>query len=124
MKIIFTLIILSVFSLTTQAAHAATFPNAGCGIKTDEVDKKNELRIGSNRESGDMQLYFTAEKEGDAIITILNKSGEIVLQQTNRLTNSNNIIPLKNATALTEGSYTLRLLSNNETYTARFLVWK
>ena len=47
------------------------------------------------------------------------------IQQTNHVTGSSeNIIPLKNATGLAEGAYTVQLISNNETYTARFMIWK
>jgi hypothetical protein len=124
MKTIFTLIILSVFSITAQPVYSASFTNNGLSIKTGHDDKKKEISIGSNRESGDLELHFTAEKEAEATITILNESGKIVLQQTNQVTNIINTIPLKNATGLAEGVYTLRLISNNKTYITRFLIWK
>jgi hypothetical protein len=124
MKIIFTLLVLSVLSLTAQRLYPASFTTHSFNSKTNNSDKKKEISIGSNRESGELQLHFTAGKEGEAIITILNEAGKIILRQTNQVTNSINIIPLKNATGLTEGSYTVHLISNKETYTTRFMIWK
>ncbi len=123
-KIIFTLTVLSLFSLTAQPVYSISFTNHSFSGKTDDGGKKKAISIGSNRASGNMQLRFTADKAGEANITILNKSGKIVLQQTNEVTNSLNTIPLTSATGLAEGSYTVRLISNNETYTTRFLIWK
>ncbi|MEP7108747.1 MAG: T9SS type A sorting domain-containing protein [Ferruginibacter sp.] len=122
-KIIFTLAILSVLGLTAQPVSGTSFANLSFSDKADEGGKKKEISIGSNRASGDMLLRFTADKSGEAIITILNESGKIVLQQTNQLRNTINTIPLKNITSLAEGSYMVRLVSNNEIYTTRLLIW-
>ena len=124
MKIIFTLIIISAFSVAARPAYSTSSTNHGVNIKINNGDKKEKITIGSNRESGDMELRFATDKKGEATITVLNESGKIMLQQANEVKNGVNTIPLKNATGLTGGSYTVCLISNKETYTTRFLVWK
>ena len=123
-KIIFTLTVLCVLSLTSQPVFSSTFTHHSLSGNADNGGKKQAISIGSNRASGNMQLRFTSGKAGEASITILNESGKIVLQQTNQVTNSINTIPLTNATELPEGNYTIRLISNNETMTTRFMIWK
>jgi hypothetical protein len=124
MKIILTLAVLSVLSLTAQEVYSTSFTDHGFTINTRSSDKKKTISIVSSRLSGDMQLRFTAEKAGEAKITILNESGKIVLRQTSQVITSINTIPLKNVKGLNEGSYTLRLISNNKAYTTSFLIWK
>jgi len=124
MKIIFTLIAFSLFNLAAKPVNSNSFTGPRFGTSPCKDDKKEEIRIESNRKSGDMQLRFTTDKEGEAIITILNEAGKIVLQQTNQVASCINIIPLINAISLAEGSYTVRIISNDETYSTRFLIWK
>lgn len=120
-KLIFTLTILSVFNVTSLPAFCISPINKSVFI---DGGKKNEIRIGSNRATGDMLLRFNAAKAGDASITILNESGKIVLQQTHQLIKHINTIPLQNAIGLSEGSYTIQLVANNKTYSAGFIIWK
>ena len=120
MKIIFTLTVFVVFSLMASPAQSSSVTNN----PADKGEKNKSITIGSNRASGDMLVRFTAEKAGTVSIEVLNESGKVVLQQTNKVTNSINAIPLKQATSLNEGHYTVRLTSNNETFTTQFLIWK
>jgi hypothetical protein len=120
-KIFFSLTVIAIFCLKGQAATCASFTNYSYNPIKD--GKKMEITIGANRASGEMQLRFTTGKPGKAAITVFNESGAIVLQQTDEVTNNINIIPLKNATRLTEGSYKVRLILNNETYITRFMIW-
>ncbi|MEO6731892.1 MAG: T9SS type A sorting domain-containing protein [Ferruginibacter sp.] len=124
MKKIFTLTALVVFGLTVQPAYSASFTKNNFSKNKDDGGKKKEISIGSDRASGAMVLHFTASKAGEASITVLNKMGKIVMQQTNQVTNRANTIALKKATALPEGRYTVQLTSNNKTLTADFLMWK
>jgi len=55
------------------------------------------------------------------LLVVLSK---VVLQQSNQVADSVNTIPLKDATTLGEGAYTVQLILNNKTYTTRFLIWK
>ena len=121
-KIILSSTVIFMLSLTTLAASN---PSITINPFIGKDDGKNkEISIGTNRATGEMQVRFTTEQVGKASITVLNASGDIVLQQTNEVTNSSNSIPLKNATQLKEGSYTVRLALNNETYHTRFMIWE
>jgi hypothetical protein len=86
--------------------------------------EKKSISIVSDRESGDLKLRFESDKDAAALIIITDGSGTTVIEQPCMLRNTVNSIPLKKATALPEGNYTVRLLLNGETYTTRFLVWK
>lgn len=119
MKIIFTLTVFVVFSLLASPAQSSSVTN-----NPDKGEKNKNITVGSNRASGDMLVRFTAVKAGTVSIEVLNESGKVVLQQTNKITISINAIPLKQATSLNEGRYTVRLTSNNETFTTQFLIWK
>ena len=91
MKIIFTLTVFVVFSLMASPAQSSSVTNN----PADKGEKNKSITIGSNRASGDMLVRFTAEKAGTVSIEVLNESGKVVLQQTNKITNSINAIPLK-----------------------------
>jgi len=121
-KIILSSTVIFMLSLTTLAAFNPPITiNPFIG---KDGGKNKEISIGTNRATGEMQVRFTTEQVGKASITVLNASGDIVLQQTNEVTISSNSIPLKNATQLKEGSYTVRLALNNETYHTRFMIWE
>lgn len=121
-KIFYSLSVIAILSLTAQPAYNAPIIEYSFNFIKD--GKKIEVTIGTNRASGEMQLRFTSDQAGKASITVVNESGEIVLEQTAEVVNNNNAIPLKNATQLTEGYYTVRLILNNETYFTRFIIWK
>ena len=123
-KLTFTLSVFCMLSLATQPVFSATTTNQRFNDRSKTGKNKNALSIGSNRATGDLQLHFTADKAGKASILVLNESGEIMLHQTDELTDCINTIPLKNATELTGGSYVVRLTLNDITYTANFLIWK
>jgi len=124
MKTTFTLVILFVLSLTTLQGYSKPHTGPGFIDKTNNSGEKKDITVGSDRKSGDIQLHVATIRAGKAVITILDASGKTRLQQTCLLTSSNNIIPLKNATRLTEGPYTVRVISNHQTYTTRFMIWK
>ena len=86
--------------------------------------KKKEIKIVSNRASGDLQLRFTADKAEKVTIKILDNAGQMVLKQTSEVKNNVNNIPLKNALDLAEGQYTVYLISSDETFSTSFLIWK
>ncbi|MEO5893024.1 MAG: T9SS type A sorting domain-containing protein [Ferruginibacter sp.] len=123
MKIIFTLAIFSVLSLSARPVFSTSLIDHCMPVKKGIADNK-KLSISSNRKSGEIQLLFTTVKIGEAAVTVLDETGKIVLQQTSQVTNSINTIPLKNATGLAEGAYSVRLISNNEIYTTSLLIWK
>src|SRR6187431_3068154 len=92
----------TVIAMLCFTARATFIPSINSDIFNEKyTDKKKEISIGTNRTTGEMLLKFTANKTGKAFITVLNESGEIVLQQTEKVINSINTIPLKKATQLT-----------------------
>ena len=112
-KIIYSLTLLSVLSLVTQPSFSNSTSKKNVICKNEHGSKKKEIKIVSNRASGDMQLRFTADKAEKVTIKIINDvSGTI------------NNIPLKNALTLAEGLYTVFLISGSETYSTSFLLWK
>ena len=120
-KLIFTLTLLCAFTFNAAFAGTHSFLNKSC---INDGGKKKELTLGSHRASVNMLLRFNAAKAGSASITILNETGKIVGEQSSPLTKSLNTVVLKNAVALPEGAYTVRLIVNNETHTASFFIFK
>ncbi len=122
-KIILTAVVIAFVSITTNAAFAnSTYIKA----KTDKAanTKEKEMSIVPDRASGETMVRFKSAKAGAASITVLDESGKIVLQQTNQLTDGTNNIPVVNSLKLSEGTYTIRLVANNQTYSSRFILWK
>jgi hypothetical protein len=120
-KIIYSLTVICVLSFITHSSFS--YPHS---IFTGSANgsKKKEIKVVSNRASGDMQLRFTTEKAEKVTIKILNDAGEMVLKQISEVKGSVNNIPLKNALDLAEGQYTVYLISGKETYSTSFLIWK
>lgn len=100
------------------------FSNSTSNLFTGKDGKSKELSIVSNRKTGDLQIRFTAQKEGEVSIKILNESGILVLEQSNHVTANVNTIPLKKAMELHEGFYSIQVLLNNEVAKTKFLIWK
>ena len=123
-KIIYSFTFLCVLSLLAQPAFSITNAIDNCISHYDNGGKKKEIKIVSNRASGDMQLRFTADKAEKVIIKILDNAGQMVLKQTSEVKNNVNNIPLKNALNLAEGQYTVYLISGEETFSTSFLIWK
>jgi hypothetical protein len=121
-KITFTLALV----LTLSAITAPTFSNSlqnEAHCKFDD-GKNKEMSIVSNRASGEAQVRFNATKNGEATITVLNEAGKVLLQQSNKLSSGVNNIGITNLLTLNEGTYTVRLTTNNQTYNSRLLLWK
>ena len=74
--------------------------------------------------TNNIKIVFNADKAADAFITVRDEEGKKVLSQTASLAIGNNNIIIDNFTSLKEGTYTIDMGSNNETYTTTFLVWK
>ena len=122
-KIIFSLAAFCVISLTAQPILNSSILNHRSAYVMD-IGKDEKIKIVSNRATGDMQLRFTATHAGKVTIKILNEAGEMVLKQTNVVSNSINNIRLKNALDLAEGMYSVHVFSMNESYTTSFIIWK
>ena len=85
---------------------------------------KKGITIMPNAETKDIKVVFKADKEAKAIIVVLDEAGKKVLNQDALLNSGNNNINIDNFHTLNEGTYTIQLISNNETYTSTFMIWK
>jgi hypothetical protein len=86
--------------------------------------KDKEMSIVSNRASGQAQVRFKSSKDAEATIIVLDDSGKILLQQNSKLSSGVNTIAITNLLTLNEGTYTVRLVANNQTYSTRLVLWK
>ncbi|MEO6229037.1 MAG: T9SS type A sorting domain-containing protein [Ferruginibacter sp.] len=122
-KIILTAIVFASVSIMTDAAFANSI---SIKANTDKVanNKEKEMSIVPDRASGEAMVRFKSAKAGTASITVLDETGKIVLQQTNQLTNGINNLPVVNSLKLNEGTYTIQLVTNNQTFSSRFILWK
>jgi len=124
-KIIFTLAMLFVFSLTTQLVFSTSLTTYHFGYTNYRDSSKDEkVQIISNGPSGEMHLRFTTAKAGRVKVKILNEAGKMMFKQTYVVTHSINFIPLKKAAILPEGTYTLHVSTDHESHTTSFLIWK
>jgi hypothetical protein len=91
----------------------------------DFDDRKNaEMSIVPDRASGEAQVRFKSTKNGEAVITVTNETGKVLLRQSSKFSAGINNIPITNLLTLDEGTYTVRLVTNNQTYSSRLLLWK
>ncbi|MEO6721738.1 MAG: T9SS type A sorting domain-containing protein [Ferruginibacter sp.] len=121
-KITFTLALFSTLSAITAPAFSTSLQNEA-PFKFDN-GKNKEMSIVSNRASGEAQVRFNSSKNGEAIITVLDEAGKVLLQQTSKLSSGVNNIGITKLLTLNEGTYTVRLTANNQTYSSRLLLWK
>ena len=91
---------------------------------SDKGDRNKDLSIMPDRASGEMKARFKAVKAGTAALEVIDEGGKVVLQQTAQLVPGMNDVPIINSLKLNEGAYTLRLVTNNQTYNSMFLIWK
>jgi hypothetical protein len=84
---------------------------------------KKGITIMPNAETKDIKVIFKADKEAKATIVVLDEAGKKVLNQDALLNSGNNNINVNNFHTLNEGTYTIQLISNNETYTSKFMIW-
>ena len=91
----------------------------------DFDDRKNaEMSIVPDRASGEAQVRFKSTKNGDAVITVTDESGKVLLRQSSKFSAGINNISITSLLTLDEGTYTVRLVTNNQTYSSRLLLWK
>ena len=77
-----------------------------------------------NAATKDIKIILVNDKATEATIEVIDENGKKVLQQSAQLTAGNNNINIDNFQSLNEGTYTIKLISNNETQTSKFLFWK
>lgn len=120
-RILFSAAIIAATFLSIQPVFSYTTLSTEHSYK-GERDK--DLSIMPDRASGEMKVRFKATKAAEARLEVIDEAGKVLLQQTAQLAPGMNDVPLVNSLKLNEGSYTLRLVTNNQTYNSRFLIWK
>ena len=85
---------------------------------------KKGLSIMPNAATQNIKIIFSTYQAADAKIEIIDENGKKVLGQSATLTAGSNSINIDNFHSLNEGTYTIQLISNNETQTSKFLYWK
>ena len=84
----------------------------------------NDLAVMPNAATKDIKIIFKSAASGNGVIEVLDENGKKVLQQTAKIEAGNNDINIDNFHSLNEGNYTIQLITNNETHSAKFLIWK
>lgn len=85
---------------------------------------KKGMSIMPNAATKDIKIILVKDKATAATIEVIDENGKKVLQQSTQLTAGNNNINVDNFHSLDEGTYTIKLIANNETQTSKFLFWK
>ncbi|MGG9960166.1 T9SS type A sorting domain-containing protein [Ferruginibacter sp. SUN106] len=86
--------------------------------------KGNEMLVSPNPSSSHAQIKVITKKAGKGDITVFDATGKLVLKQQASLLEGNNTIIINNITSLSEGYYTIRLTTNNESFSSKLLIWK
>ena len=121
-KITFYLSIAFMLCVSTLPATSNNLPTVSHYNFDNGKDK--EISIVSNRASGEAQVRFKSAKDAEAIITVSDEAGKVLLQQNSKLSGGINTIAITNLLTLHEGTYTVQLVTNNQTYSTRLLLWK
>lgn len=115
---------LFVFNLSAQISRAERIDNKPDNIKEKNGTKEKRMAIVSSRAAGQVQVRFLSEKAGEAIITVLNEAGKMMLRQKNQITEGSNTLKINNLLSLNEGFYTITLVSQKDAFSSGFLFWK
>lgn len=86
--------------------------------------KAKDFLITPNPASTNAQIRFNADKAGQAQIIIFDAAGKAVMQQQASVFAGNNSIAINNIVKLSEGMYTVKMVTNNESFSTKLIVWK
>ena len=86
--------------------------------------KVKDFVITPNPASADAQIRFYAAKSGVAKIIVYDAAGKVVQQQQANVLSGNNSIAINNITKLSEGMYTIKMITNEESFSSKLIVWK
>lgn len=122
-KFLLSIATIAIVSLTATPAFSFSSNNNYGDVAGKEKAGK-EMTIVPDRKSGEMTVRFKSSNEATATITVKDEAGKVVLQQTNQLSTGVNNLPITNSLKLAEGTYTLSLVVNSQTYSSSFLIWQ
>lgn len=134
-----------IFTIISTNAHANSFvgtqlattvysakvnsllTNISTSSATDNIHHgniKKGITIMPNATTKDVKIIFKTDKAAAAKIIVLDENGKKVLQQNTQIVEGNNNINIDNFHTLNDGTYTIQFISNSETYTSSFIIWK
>lgn len=93
------------------------------GSTAHNIAKKG-ISIMPNAATKDVKIIFKTDKAATATVIVLDQNGKNILHQEAQITEGNNNINIDNFHNLNDGTYSIQLTTNNETYTSTFIIWK
>jgi Secretion system C-terminal sorting domain len=84
--------------------------------------KVNEMTVSPNPANAEVQLKVKVDKKAVAEIIIVDAAGKIMVKQSAQLYAGSNNIEVNNLSKLSEGFYTIRLVSGKDIYTTKLII--
>ncbi|MDN3659048.1 T9SS type A sorting domain-containing protein [Ferruginibacter paludis] len=125
MKTIFTTLfaVIAIISVNAKGNFDVAIHTSSVSSYTNGIEKKG-ITIMPNASTNDVKVIFTSDKAATGKVIVLDETGKKVLQQNATIAAGKNSINIDDFHKLNEGTYTIQLISNNETYTSSFMIWK
>jgi hypothetical protein len=125
MKTILTTLIavISIISVNAQSNSDVAIQTSSVSNYTNGIEKKG-ITIMPNASTNDVKVIFTTDKASKGAVVVLDETGKKVLQQQAVIVVGKNSINIDDFHKLNEGTYTIQLISNNQTYSSSFMIWK
>jgi phage-related protein len=115
--------VISIISVNAQGNFDVASQTSSVSSYTHGIEKKG-ITIMPNASTNDVKVIFTTDKANTGTVVVLDETGKKVLQQQATIVAGKNSINIDDFHKLNEGTYTIQLTSNNETYTSSFMIWK
>jgi phage-related protein len=115
--------VISIISVNAQGNFDVASQTSSVSSYTHGIEKKG-ITIMPNASTNDVKVIFTTDKANTGTVVVLDETGKKVLQQQAAIVAGKNSINIDDFHKLNEGTYTIQLTSNNETYTSSFMIWK
>ena len=110
-------------SLTSSLFTPTTVSTTG----TEDINVMPAIKgisIMPNAGSKDIKVLYNSSESGSAVIIVSDENGKKLLTQTANITVGKNNIVINNFYTLKEGSYSIKLIGKDNTYSSSFIVWK
>jgi phage-related protein len=115
--------VISIICVNAQGNFDVASQTSSVSNYTHVIEKKG-IKIMPNALTNDVKVIFTTDKANTGTVVVLDETGKKVLQQQAAIVAGKNSINIDDFHKLNEGTYTIQLTSNNETYTSSFMIWK
>ncbi len=98
---------------------------AGSSFSEPEMNPiKKGISMMPSAGSNNIKVHYNTTEAGEAVIVVLDENGKQLLTQNAVLTVGKNSIVINNFSTLNEGTYSIKLIGKDTTYTSSFIVWK